>query len=81
MTITRYSKTPAGGGILRRRNKQTSCSLEKGLNNNILLRSVTYVIMSPDTDKPMAQAVKNSTPIHYWKYIQKIRLERIIRVT
>jgi hypothetical protein len=29
MTITRYSKTPAGGGILEERNKQTSCSLGK----------------------------------------------------
>ena len=62
MTITRYSKTPAGGGIFggEEINKQV-VRWEKGLNNNILLRSVTYVIMSPDTDKPMAQAVKNST--------------------
>ena len=62
MTITRYSKTPAGGGIFggEEINRQV-VRWEKGLNNNILLRSVTYVIMSPDTDKPMAQAVKNST--------------------
>ena len=62
MTITRYSKTPAGGGIFggEEINRQV-VRWEKGLNNNILLRSVTYVIMSPDDDKPMAQAVKNST--------------------
>jgi hypothetical protein len=62
MTITRYSKTPAGGGIFggEEINRQV-VRWEKGLNNNILLRSVTYVIMSPDGDKPMAQAVKNST--------------------
>ena len=62
MTITRYSKTPAGGGIFggEEINRQV-VRWEKGLNNNILLRSVTYVIMSPDEDKPMAQAVKNST--------------------
>jgi hypothetical protein len=29
MTITRYSKTPAGRNFWRRRNKQTSCSLGK----------------------------------------------------
>ena len=62
MTITRYSKTPAGGGIFggEEINRQV-VRWEKGLSNNILLRSITYVIMSPDEDKPMAQAVKNST--------------------
>ena len=62
MTITRYSKTPAGGGIFggEEINRQV-VRWEKGLNNNILLRSITYVIMSPDADKPLAQAVKNST--------------------
>ena len=62
MTITRYSKTPAGGGIFggEEINRQV-VRWEKGLNNNILLRSITYVIMTPDEDKPMAQAVKNST--------------------
>lgn len=62
MTITRYSKTPAGGGIFggEEINRQV-IRWEKGLNNNILLRSITYVIMSPDEDKPLAQAVKNST--------------------
>jgi hypothetical protein len=62
MTITRYSKTPAGGGIFggEEINRQV-VRWEKGLNDNILLRSITYVIMSPDEDKPMAVAVKNST--------------------
>ncbi len=62
MTITRYSKTPAGGGIFggEEINRQV-VRWEKGLNNNLLLRSITYVIMSPDEDKPLAQAVKNST--------------------
>jgi hypothetical protein len=62
MTITRYSKTPAGGGIFggEEINRQV-VRWEKGLNNNILLRSITYVIMSPDEDKPLAKAVKNST--------------------
>ena len=62
MTITRYSKTPAGGGIFggEEINRQV-VRLDKALNNNLLLRSITYVIMSPDEDKPLAQAVKNST--------------------
>lgn len=62
MTITRYSKTPAGGGIFggEEINRQV-VKFEKGLNDNILLRSITYVIMSPDEDKPIARAVKNSS--------------------
>ena len=62
MTITRYSKTPAGGGIFggEEINRQV-VKFEKGLNDNILLRSITYVIMSPDVDKPIAKAVKNSS--------------------
>ncbi|NHN26738.1 zinc-dependent metalloprotease [Flavobacterium jejuense] len=61
MTITRYSKTPAGGGIFggEEINRQV-VKFERGLNDNILLRSITYVIMSPDEDKPIARAVKNS---------------------
>ncbi|NBW28229.1 MAG: DUF5117 domain-containing protein [Flavobacteriaceae bacterium] len=62
MTITRYSKTPAGGGIFggEEINRQV-VRWEKGLNHNLLLRSITYVIMSPDEDKPLAKAVKNSS--------------------
>lgn len=62
MTITRYSKTPAGGGVFggEEINRQV-VRFEKGMNDNILLRSITYVIMTPDTDKPISQAVKNSS--------------------
>lgn len=62
MTITRFSKTPAGGGIFggEEVNRQV-IQFEKGLNNTLLLRSISYVIMSPDGDKPLAQAVKNSS--------------------
>ena len=62
MTITRYSKTPAGGGVFggEEVNRQV-IKWEKGLNNNLLLRSITHVITSPDEDKPIAQAVKNSS--------------------
>ncbi len=62
MTITRYSKTPAGGGIFggEEINRQV-VKFEKGLNDNILLRSITYVIMTPDEAKPITQAVRNSS--------------------
>ena len=62
MTITRYSKTPAGGGVFggEEINRQV-IRFEKGQANNIIMRSVTYVIMSPDEDKPITQAVKNSS--------------------
>ena len=61
MTITRYSKTPAGGGIFggEEINRQV-VRFEKGQNNTILLRSITYVIMTPDEDKPITKSVKNS---------------------
>jgi hypothetical protein len=62
MTITRFSKTPAGGGIFggEEVNRQV-IKFEKGINNTILLRSISYVIMTPDEGKPMAQAVNNSS--------------------
>ena len=62
MTITRYSKTPAGGGIFggEEINRQV-VRFEKSQNNTILLRSITYVIMTPDEDKPITKSVKNSS--------------------
>lgn len=62
MTITRYSKTPAGGGIFggEEINRQV-VRFEKGLNNTIILRSITYVITTPDEDKPITKSVKNSS--------------------
>jgi hypothetical protein len=51
MSITRYSKTPAGGGIFggEEINRQVLI-FEKGISDNILLRSVTYVITTPNED-------------------------------
>ena len=48
MTITRYSKTPAGGGIFggEEINRQV-VRWEKGLNHNLLLRSVTLEVSHP----------------------------------
>lgn len=61
MAITRFSKTPAGGGIFG--GEEVSRQVvrwEKGPNDNLLLRSVTYVMASPDSVKPMFKAVQNS---------------------
>jgi hypothetical protein len=61
MAVTRYSKTAAGGGIFggEEVNRQL-IRWEKGMDNNLLLRSVTIVVTSPDSTKPIFQAVKNS---------------------
>ena len=62
MTITRYSKTPAGGGIFggEEINRQV-VRFEKGMNNTLILRSITYVITTPNEDKPITKSVKNSS--------------------
>ena len=62
MTVTRYSKTAAGGGIFggEEVNRQM-VRWEKGANNKIFLISVTMVISSPDSTKPMYRAVVNSS--------------------
>jgi len=61
LTITRFSKTPAGansyGGELV--NEQT-IRWEKGPSNNVFLRVVTVVSMATDSAQPIAQAVRNS---------------------
>jgi hypothetical protein len=61
MAVTRYAKTAAGGGIFggEEVNRQV-IRWEKGMDHNMLLRSVTVVVASPDSTKPIFQAVKNS---------------------
>jgi hypothetical protein len=62
MAVTRYAKTAAGGGMFggEEVNRQM-VRWEKGLDNNLLLRSVTMVMASPDSTKPIFTAVKNSS--------------------
>lgn len=61
IAVTRFSKTPAGGGVFggEEVNRQI-VKWEKGQNDNLLLRSVTVVMMSPDSTKPISMAVANS---------------------
>ncbi len=62
MTVTRYSKTAAGAGIFggEEVNRQV-IRWEKGPENKLFLRSITFVIASPDSTKPIFQSVKNSS--------------------
>lgn len=62
MTVTRFSKTAAGGGIFggEEVNRQV-VRWEKGPENKLFLRSVTLVIASADSTKPIFQAVQNSS--------------------
>ena len=61
MTVTRFIKTPAGGGIYggEEVNRQV-VKFQLDPNNKVFLRSVTYVAVSADSTKPMFRAVQNS---------------------
>lgn len=62
MTVSRYSQTAAGGSIYGGElvNRQV-VKWEKGPKDQLFLRSVSYIVMSPDSTKPIATAVKNSS--------------------
>lgn len=61
MTVTRFTKTAAGGGIYggEEVNRQV-VKFQLGQDNKVFLRSVTYVAVSADSTKPMFRAVQNS---------------------
>ena len=62
MAVTRYSKTAAGGGIFGGEEVNSQVvKWEKGPDNKLFLRSITLIIASPDSTKPIFQAVKNSS--------------------
>jgi len=62
MAVSRYSQTAAGGSIFGGElvNNQV-IKFEKGPKDQLFLKSISYVIMSPDSTKPIAQAVRNSS--------------------
>lgn len=61
MSVTRFARTTAGGGIFGGEEvKRQMIRWEKGLNDQLLLRSVTILTMSPDSASPIASAVRNS---------------------
>ena len=61
IAVTRYGKTVAGCGKFggEELNRQV-IKWEKGPNNNVFLKSITYVANSSDSTKPISIAVKNS---------------------
>ena len=61
MAITRYSKTPGGGGIYGGEvaNEQTM-RWEIGPDNKVFLRSVTLISVAKDSTEPIFRAVRNS---------------------
>lgn len=62
MSVTRFSRTAAGGGIFGGEEvKRQMIRWEKGEGNNLLLRSVTVLTVSPDSASPIAEAVRNSS--------------------
>jgi len=62
MAVSRYSKTAAGGRIYGGEliNKQV-ISFEKGTKDKLFMKSISYIVMSPDSTKPIATAVLNSS--------------------
>jgi hypothetical protein len=61
MTVTRYTKTVAGSGSYGGEEVNSQViKWEKGQQNKIYLKSITYVSTSEDSTKPIFTAVKNS---------------------
>lgn len=60
MAVTRISQAPTGGGYGGELANRQVIRFEKGPDNKIFVRIPLYINMSPDSTKPMAQAVRNS---------------------
>ena len=60
MTVTRIAKTPTGAGYGGEEENRQVLRWERGPNNKMFLRAVLNINTSPDEDKPITQAVRNS---------------------
>jgi ribosomal protein S18 acetylase RimI-like enzyme len=61
LCITRYSKTPVGGGTYGGEiANEVVLRFEKGPDNKIFVRTVLNIVHSPDSTQPMFKAVANS---------------------
>ncbi len=60
MAITRISQTTTGAGYGGEQANRQVIRFEKGPSNNVFMRMVSYINVSPDTAQPIAQAVRNS---------------------
>ncbi len=61
LCITRFSKTPVGGGTYGGEiANEVVLRFEKGPDNKIFVRTVLNIVQSPDSTQPMFKAVANS---------------------
>jgi hypothetical protein len=85
LAVTRISKAPTGGGYGGQEENRQVLRWEKGPNNKLFLRAALYINASPDSTKPIQQAVRNSNlePIAAAFDIKSIRKDTsvVINVT
>jgi Met-zincin/Domain of unknown function (DUF5117)/Domain of unknown function (DUF5118) len=61
LCITRFSKTPVGGGTYGGEiANEVVLRFEKGPDNKIFVRTILNIVQSPDSTQPMFRAVANS---------------------
>ncbi|NOS57101.1 MAG: DUF5117 domain-containing protein, partial [Cyclobacteriaceae bacterium] len=60
LAVTRISKAPTGGGYGGEEENRQVLRWERGPNNKLFLRAALYINTSPDSTKPIQQAVRNS---------------------
>jgi len=61
MAITRYSKTPGGGGIYGGEEaNEATMRWEKGPDNKLFLRTISLISVAKDSTEPIFRAVRNS---------------------
>ena len=85
MAVTRIAKAPTGAGYGGELANQQVLRFEKGPENKVFVRVVSYINVSADTLQPMYQAVKNSNiePIAAAMDIKAIRKDTstVVEVT
>jgi len=85
LAVTRISKAPTGGGYGGEEENRQVLRWERGPNNKLFLRAALYINTSPDSTKPIQQAVRNSNlePIAAAFDIKSIRKDTslVINVT
>ena len=85
IAVTRISKAPTGGGYGGEEENRQVLRWERGPNNKLFLRAALYINTSPDSTKPIQQAVRNSNlePIAAAFEIKSIRKDTsvVINVT
>jgi hypothetical protein len=60
MAVTRISQAPTGAGYGGELANRQVIRFEKGPENKVFIRVPLYINVSPDSTKPMSQAVRNS---------------------